>query len=349
MSATAAMNAPRATASASVAPPPADGVRAATCRVCGQAGEHDRYDAVERMFGTLEPFAYVRCAACGTLQIAEIPGDLARHYPPNYYSVAREPGAPDRGLKAIARRWRDAHLLGEGGGPLGAHLARRWPFPELAALGRVPGLTRAARILDVGTGRGLFPWLLRERGFVHAQGIEPYVERDLDYPNGLRVRRGTLADEAGTWDVITMHHVFEHVADPAGTLRDAARVLAPGGWLIVRIPVVPSVAWAEYGSCWVALDAPRHLHLFAVDGLRALAAQCGLRLERVDHVASAMQFWGSEQYRQGIALFDARSWAVNPSASPLDPARVAEWERRSVQLNREGAGDAAAFLLRREG
>jgi SAM-dependent methyltransferase len=177
--------------------------------------------------------------------------------------------------------------------------------------------------------------------------VEPHVERDLEYPNGLRVRRGSLADEPGIWDVLTLHHVFEHVRDPAATLRDAARVLVPGGWLVLRMPVVPNAAWARYGACWVGLDAPRHLHLFTCAGLEALARRAGFEPVRVDFDSTELQFWASEQYRNGIALFDRRSWGVDPAASALGRVRVAGWRREAERLNRDRAGDAAAFLLRR--
>ncbi len=36
------------------------------------------------MLGSRESFTYVECARCGCVQIAEIPADLARHYPTDY-------------------------------------------------------------------------------------------------------------------------------------------------------------------------------------------------------------------------------------------------------------------------
>ena len=37
------------------------------------------------MFGTREPFEYLECGQCGTLQLIDVP-DLARHYPIEYFS-----------------------------------------------------------------------------------------------------------------------------------------------------------------------------------------------------------------------------------------------------------------------
>lgn len=41
---------------------------------------------------------------------------------------------------------------------------------------------------------------------------------------------------------------------------------------LLRLLIVPSQAWREYGVHWVQLDEPRHLYLHSVDSLRAVAA-----------------------------------------------------------------------------
>ena len=56
------------------------------CRICGNADGNTAYDVREMMFGTREIFRYFRCAACGCLQIAEVPADLSAYYPPDYCS-----------------------------------------------------------------------------------------------------------------------------------------------------------------------------------------------------------------------------------------------------------------------
>ena len=107
------------------------------------------------------------------------------------------------------------------------------------------------------------------------------------------------------------------------------------------------MAWREYGVDWVQLDAPRHLYLHSVDSLRTLAAQAGLRLDAVQHDSTAFQFWGSEQYRQGIALRDPRSLAQDPASTLFTGAELAAYERRAQAANAAQAGDQAAFYLQR--
>src|SRR5205814_7191736 len=58
--------------------------KALTCRVCGASAEFDRYEVREMNFGSRETFSYLKCAQCESLQMDEVPGDLKRHYPPDY-------------------------------------------------------------------------------------------------------------------------------------------------------------------------------------------------------------------------------------------------------------------------
>ncbi len=86
------------------APPqpfPIDG-RRDRCRICFEP-DPQVVELREMLFGTRERFDYLHCRACGALQIRDVPGDLGRHYPPEYYDAAGE--IPPAGFSddAIAR------------------------------------------------------------------------------------------------------------------------------------------------------------------------------------------------------------------------------------------------------
>lgn len=314
-----------------------------TCRVCGAAGDHARFEAREQMFGWGDRFGYFLCARCGCLQIEQVPADLARYYGNGYYSY----GSP--AYRNVLTAWlngrRDAWAIG-GASAIGQLLYRQRPRQDLLSLRRLKP-SRDTRILDVGCGAGHFLYALRERGFNRLLGVDPFIDAPIRYPNGLVIERQDVAAVQGEWDVVTFHHSFEHIPDQQATLASAARLLAPGGVCVLRLPVVSSEAWRTYGVDWVQLDAPRHLYLHSVDSVRALAQQAGLRLEAVQHDSTAFQFWGSEQYRQGIALRDPRSLAVNPASPLFSAAQRAAFERRAEAANAAQAGDQAAFYLRR--
>jgi SAM-dependent methyltransferase len=316
------------------------------CRICRSEAEHPRFEALEMMFGWREPFGYFQCSACGCLQIETVPDDLPRFYGSGYYSYGTP--AYRNALTAWLNGRRDAWAI-EGRGLIGRALHRRRPRQDLLCLRplKLAPEKRSARILDVGCGAGHFLYALRERGYTRLLGVDPFIDADIRYANGLVIERKAVAEVAGEWDVITFHHSFEHIPDQQATLAAAARLLAPGGVCVLRLPVVDSAAWHEYGVHWVQLDAPRHLYLHTQLSVRALAQQAGLRLDAVAHDSTGFQFWGSEQYRQGIPLRDPRSLAQDPRSALFSAEQRAGFERRAEQVNAAGEGDQAAFYLRR--
>ncbi len=312
------------------------------CRICGDTAIAETLDVPELMFGWRESHRYTRCGACGCLQIATIPADMARYYGEGYYSYALHAAGGWRGRLAALR---DHHLV-FGGGLVGAALARLQPtslFDSLVPLR--PWLRPGLRVLDVGCGSGGLVQRLRRIG-LDAQGVDPFIAADILDDGRLLVRRAQLDELEGRFDLIMFHHSFEHMPDAAGTLRAAAARLAPDGRLLVRVPLCSSEAFEHYREHWVQLDAPRHFYLHTEASLVALAQRCGLACEHVLYDSTAFQFWGSEQYRQGLPLRDAKSYAVDPAASAFTPAQIAAWEARSRELNAAHRGDQAAFYLR---
>ena len=101
------------------------------CRICDSAGPFQHHRVRDMMFGPGDHFDYRLCAACGCLQIADIPADLSRHYGEGYYSFG-ERRAPGR-LGRFLVRARNRHLTGQFN-PLGWVLAQRRPFRALASL-----------------------------------------------------------------------------------------------------------------------------------------------------------------------------------------------------------------------
>src|SRR5260221_105975 len=80
-----------------------------------------------------------------------------------------------------------------------------------------------------------------------------------------------------TFDVITMWHSLEHVHAPLEVLREAHRLLAPGGRLVVAVPNIDSLPFRWFGNAWYGLDLPRHLTHFAPRTLQMMLERAGFR------------------------------------------------------------------------
>ena len=56
------------------------------CTICGNGANNKVHVAQEMMFGFRDKFEYLECGQCGCVQIINIPTNIAKYYPDNYYS-----------------------------------------------------------------------------------------------------------------------------------------------------------------------------------------------------------------------------------------------------------------------
>ena len=143
-------------------------------------------------------------------------------------------------------------------------------------------------------------------------GIDPYIEAGRRHPGGVEVLRRSLDEVDGRFDLVMFHHSLEHLPDPLAALRTAVGLLAPGGTILVRVPVAGAFGWRTWGTDWVALDAPRHLVIPTERAMDVLAERAGLLVFDSAYDSTAYSFYGSEQFRAGIPLADPRSSGRRP-------------------------------------
>lgn len=319
---------------------------AIACKICGNTTRYHIYHAREMMFGLRDEFDYLECLDCRCVQLLNPPLDMGKYYPAEYYSLSDDPVPMfSHPIRRMLKGWR-THYAVTNQGVIGKVLYERTPDTLARSLAPIAP-AESARILDVGCGSGIFLYALRNAGFTQTMGVDPFIAAPITYPNGLTVLKQELHTVTGNWDVIMLHHAFEHVPDPLETLRAIERLLAPDGTCLIRIPTSSSYAWRHYRADWVQLDAPRHYFLHSVESLRLLARRAGLRVDAIQYDSYELQFWGSEQYRRNIPLHDPRSYKIDPEHSVFSSEEIAAFRLRSEELNQKKQGDQAAFYLKK--
>ena len=78
-----------------------------------------------------------------------------------------------------------------------------------------------------------------------------------------------MAFAPGSFDVVTMLEVLEHMPSPQLALRNAIRTARR--FVVVSVPSVPD-------------DNPEHIHLFSVEECKAMATRAGAMRVTIEHV-----------------------------------------------------------------
>ena len=222
------------------------------CKICGANGEYQTWRIREMQYGTRDEFIYFECTECTTLQIEEFPDNIGYYYSSSeYYSYGK---------------------------------------PEIKM--PPPGTPKDARmILDVGCGAGKWLCSLASMGFVNLYGCDPFIEKDVKYPNGVKLYKKTIHEMDGKFDIIQFNDSLEHMSDPHDVFISADRLLKQNATLPgaeepkieIILPIHPSMTVDIYGVHSFALDAPRHFFLYSEKALVYMAEKYGFYIaERVN-------------------------------------------------------------------
>jgi len=312
-----------------------------TCRICGNEVGNKMHQAREMMFGFRDRFDYLECGQCGCLQIMEIPKDMSRYYPRNYYSYQNHGWLMTR----VRRRW-SAYARGQRS-LLGWFIEELFsPNNAMRAVHRLK-LPNDTRILEIGSGAGRLLQDLCYFGFTDVTGVDPYIEKDLHYNNGPTIFKRQLSEMKGPYDLVMLNHSYEHMDQPTETMRLLSNMLDQSGTIILRIPVASSFGWKKYGVNWTGLDAPRHFYLHTFKSIEILATKAGLRVGEIIHEAEDISIVASESYSRDIPLEDSR-YPLSTTWKRLKAWRTRQATKQQIkEINLRKEADLVCFYLRK--
>lgn len=183
--------------------------------------------------------------------------------------------------------------------------ARRWQkqlWPPRKALRWIEEFVSSGNILDVGCSWGKTLRRLNEQ-FV-PYGIEIGAEMAHTADEYARSRGGRVlhadalaglrAFEDDWFDGVLMQSYLEHETQPLPALKQTARVVKPGGHLIVKVPNYGTWNRAIRGDRWCGFRFPDHVNYFTPQTLRAVLQRAGFEIARFgarDRMPTSDSMW----------------------------------------------------------
>ena len=180
------------------------------------------------------------------------------------------PGAPRAFYEGLAGRALDRSTV------------RGITYRNLVVARHVPEAAR--RVLEVGPGEGWLTRILAGRG-------QRVIAVDLSrswlagIPGETTAGRAVAAMTglpfaAASFDAVVAAEVIEHVPDMARALAETARVLVPGGRLVVTVPYRETLKFALCPDCGVRYEVNGHVRSFDETALDAALRGAGFLPER---------------------------------------------------------------------
>jgi SAM-dependent methyltransferase len=204
---------------------------------------------------TNEIFDHYRCPNCRLIFISPIPTNLGDYYPRSYYSIART----IEGLESESAF--DQYKV---------EIVQRFAPP--------------GRLLEIGPGCGGFAYRAKKAGF-ETEAIEmdarcsAFLNDVVGVPTVHSSDTPIALKTLGSFDVVALWHVIEHLSDLWSTLDAIVEKIKPRGLLVLAAPNPGAFQFKILRRYWPHVDAPRHVMLIPPQLLIDKMNRIGMKLE----------------------------------------------------------------------
>lgn len=248
--------------------------RVVACSSCQAADLTVLFEATDYI--SQDAFQVVQCQRCGLAMTSPVPDReaMSTYYPDSYFGARGQRFAGLGEVIVRLERGRRARAI-----------QRYCPQP--------------GRILDVGCGRGVMLHKLKQEGWdcygselseslahqLQMAGIQTCRElevKNCHFPNSF-------------FDVVSLWHSFEHLADPPSTLAEIYRILRPRGIAVFAVPNFGGWLSQWTRQNWFALDLPRHLYHYDRQSLPSLLEAHQFQIEHVSDLSLEQDVLGTAQ------------------------------------------------------
>ncbi|MDX1990920.1 MAG: class I SAM-dependent methyltransferase [bacterium] len=157
----------------------------------------------------------------------------------------------------------------------------------------VQGDLKDLRVLDIGAGDGTLLRILQSGGIpaenltgvdIDTQAVEGLRRQGF---NGVQARAEDMDFPQGSFDLVTISHVIEHVADPRRVMELAFRALKPGGVFWLETPNIAGWDWNLFKKgTWGGYHFPRHWTLFTPRTISRMLTESGFEVAEVSTLSA---------------------------------------------------------------
>jgi len=159
-----------------------------------------------------------------------------------------------------------------------------WSNRFYAMLARRYG-RNGSRFLEVGSGMGHLTGQLEDAFSTFGCDINHWAvkkSREVVHKSELQTASAQeLPFKDDSFNVVIIKHIVEHLPDPKKAIEEIARVMEPGGTLILATPNLDSLLKPWKGDKWIGYQDPTHISLKTPSEWMYTIEVSGFRIKRV--------------------------------------------------------------------